>query len=249
MSRSKAETIRRLRQGDLIRLCQHRYGERLPNDDAGRETLFDLVCLASLAAFNPTKKMTNIIELQAPWISPNEADEIIDDVSRMQRSERWRILKTLGERHRLTYAERERIGGLSILPCDVTREELAKRRKARARSRKRQARAEARARSGGRTRAEYEANSLSRRKPWEAFGWSERHWRRMGKPDPGDVRSTIRGANGHHVRNAVRNKDILGTDATSDIGPAATAAGLPVRTVDLALRQKLKPDGGWIDGN
>lgn len=38
--------------------------------------------------------------------------------------------------------------------------------------------------AGAVPRAEYEANSASRTKPWEAFGISERTWRRRGKPTP-----------------------------------------------------------------
>jgi predicted transcriptional regulator len=33
-------------------------------------------------------------------------------------------------------------------------------------------------------RAEYEANSISRAKPWEAMGLSRRTWYRHGKPTP-----------------------------------------------------------------
>ncbi|MFC4625459.1 hypothetical protein ACFO1V_09525, partial [Daeguia caeni] len=46
-------------------------------------------------------------------------------------------------------------------------------------------RAEARRRAAGAIdRATYEANSLSRRKPWEALGMSRRTWYRVGKPMP-----------------------------------------------------------------
>src|SRR5690348_1027213 len=98
----RSEIVRRLRFGDLRTLCQRRYGCVLPDDDAGRECLHDLLCLASLAAVKPAKKMANVVELYAEWISADEACEITDIVNRTPLKERWRIAKTLGERHRLT---------------------------------------------------------------------------------------------------------------------------------------------------
>ena len=40
--------------------------------------------------------------------------------------------------------------------------------------------------AGSIDRATYEANSLSRKKPWEALGMSRRTWYRAGKPMPTD---------------------------------------------------------------
>ena len=100
----KMEMIRRACFGNLRTLCQHRYGRELPDDDAGRETLFDLLVVASLARVDPAKKMTNVVELQAPWLD-GEAETMIGNVERMPVSERWRIARTLGEHHQVTYAE------------------------------------------------------------------------------------------------------------------------------------------------
>lgn len=100
------ETIRRIYYGDLVKLFRHRYGSELPDDDAGRESLLDLLVIASLAMVDPAKKMANLAGLYAPWLN---GGKIIDIVNSMPRSERWRIITALGERHRVTYAEGQRM--------------------------------------------------------------------------------------------------------------------------------------------
>lgn len=87
----RSEIIRRLRFGDLRTLCQSRYGLELPDDDAGRECLHDLLCLASLALVNPAKKMAGTMELYAPWIDAAASEAITGIVNRMPLKERWRV--------------------------------------------------------------------------------------------------------------------------------------------------------------
>jgi hypothetical protein len=64
MSRSKSEIIRRLRLGDLRSLLRARCGHTLPDDDAGREYLWELLLCVSLGA-EPDLKMANAIEIWA----------------------------------------------------------------------------------------------------------------------------------------------------------------------------------------
>ena len=45
---SRAEIIRRLRLGDLQKFLRFRYGHTLPDDDAGREDLHELLLPISL---------------------------------------------------------------------------------------------------------------------------------------------------------------------------------------------------------
>jgi hypothetical protein len=172
MDRSKPETIRRLRFGDLIRLNQHRYGYVLPDDDAGREALHDLLCLASLAAVEPAKKMAHVIELKAPWMGASEAANTPSIVNRIPIDERWRIAKTLGERHRVTNAERERLGLRNILPCDMSKERLVERRKEKDRERKRRKRLK----EGRMMRQAYLSQFDKKSKPWIREGVSRRTW-------------------------------------------------------------------------
>jgi len=60
----------------------------------------------------------------------------------------------------------------TIISTDLAKERHRKRDEARRRA------------AGAIDRATYEANSLSRRKPWEALGMSRRTWYRVGKPMP-----------------------------------------------------------------
>jgi hypothetical protein len=177
----KMEMIRRACFGNLRTLCQHRYGRELPDDDAGRETLFDLLVVASLARVDPAKKMTNVVELQAPWLD-GETETMIGNVERMPVSERWRIARTLGEHHQVTYAEHRRFELKNITPCDKTKEELAEHRKARKREREKLRRQ----RSGAKSRSAYLiqfANSINKTKPWEALGISKASYYRQKREE------------------------------------------------------------------
>jgi hypothetical protein len=75
------EAIRRRRLGDLQGLFRDRYGNRLPDDDAGREDLWELLLVASLA-YNPERMMRNQIAIWAPWMGRAEAAQLRDDVNR-----------------------------------------------------------------------------------------------------------------------------------------------------------------------
>ena len=56
----KWETVRRLRYGDLLKLIRHRYGANgVPDDDAGRPDLMELLYLASMAPAGAEKKVRN----------------------------------------------------------------------------------------------------------------------------------------------------------------------------------------------
>jgi hypothetical protein len=182
VAKGDPETIRRLRQGDLTRLCLDRYGYELPDDDAGRESLHDLVCLASLAPARVDLKMRDQVEMQAPWMDTGETCDLLSVVSRTPFDERWRISKELGERHNVTNAERERMSLWQIKPNDITKDSLAEHKKANERERKRRQR-EAK---GSKTRAEYLA-SVASPKPWLEMGISRATYYRR-KRDTGSDR-------------------------------------------------------------
>jgi hypothetical protein len=201
MSRSKSETIRRLRQGDLVRLYRHRYGVTLPNDDAGRDDLSDLLCVTSLAPTEPAKKMANVVEINAPWMTDAEAEATIALVNRMPIPERWRITKELGARHRLTNEQRERWKLWSLTPCDISKKDLAEQRKAKERARKRRQRLQ----QGRQSRAEYLATVKVSTKPWEAEGVSRRTWfyRKKKAALGASEQQTV------HCTGCVRDKELL----------------------------------------
>jgi hypothetical protein len=168
MARTPRETIRRVRLGNLKRLLRYRYGHTLPDDDAGREDLEELLCLTV------DKNMMHVIETWAPWMLPAEAEALIAHVNRLPPELRWRSPRTLGERLRLTNKERERFKLWQIAPHDMAENELIEQRKAKARIRARRRRFS----RGGQSREFYVSNSLSKQKPWVKEGISRRTWER-----------------------------------------------------------------------
>jgi hypothetical protein len=173
---SRDDRIRRNRLADLRKLYQARYGHEFPDDDAGREDLFEFLLPISNSLIEPAKRMRQAIELWAPWMAETEIESTVAHVSRMPIWERKPGARLLGQRLRLTNAEREQLKIKTIKPVDMTDDELDEQRRAKARARERRRRQE----RGAKPRAQ----SLSRIKPWLAEGLSRRTWyRRKEKPN------------------------------------------------------------------
>jgi hypothetical protein len=174
MSREKDEIIRLLRLGDVRKLLRSRYGHTLPDDDAGREDLCELLLPISLGP-QAALKMTKAIELWAPWLGSDEAKQLIDHINRTPISLRKPTSRQLGKRQQITNQQRERWKLWTIAPYDMTDEQLKEQRKAKKRARDR----ERRRKAGRKPRKVYLANnSISRTKPWQAEGKSRRTWYR-----------------------------------------------------------------------
>jgi hypothetical protein len=171
---AKWETVRRLRYGALIKLFRHRWGYVLPDDDAGRGDLWELVTNVSLAVGAPEKKIAFIIETWEPWMQPDEAAAMVEHVKMLTIYERTPTAKQLGERVRLTNAERERLKLWPIKPIDANDDQIEEQRKAR----KRERLAQKRKANGIRTRTSYLAELTSKPRPWEAKGISRSTWYR-----------------------------------------------------------------------
>lgn len=185
---SNNELLRRVRLGETRRLLRDRCGSVLPDDDAGREYLKELLLQISLGPYEairrpgatqlwgPTDRMRREIELWAPWMSEDEALELRLEVNAMPEWERKPMARTLGERLQLTYADRSRLRIRTIGPCDMTEAIMAVIRK-----QKRRQREKARRLSRG---AKSQAASITRTRPWIAAGFNTRRtWERHGKPD------------------------------------------------------------------
>lgn len=173
----KWERVRRLRYGALVKLFRHRWGPTLPDNSSGREDLFELVCVVSVALSATEKKILNTIETMAPWMQPEEAQMLVEHVQQMPIYERMPNNRELGKRMRLTNAEREALSLWPIKPVDMTDEQLAEQRK----SKSRNARASKRRQSGVRTREQYLAELKATPKPWEDSGLSRWQWYRRNK--------------------------------------------------------------------
>jgi hypothetical protein len=172
---AKQEALRRARLGDLRRLYQARYGTAgFPEDCAGREDLLELLYCTSMAPTASEKKSLCIIELWARWMRRDEAEKLVQHVHCLTFSERTPTARTLGNRVRLTNAERERFRLWTIKPFDMTDEQLVKQSKARRRIKREQRRRDA----GVRDRASYLAEQKAKPKPWIVEGVERSTWYR-----------------------------------------------------------------------
>ena len=102
------------------------------------------------------------LEQQGDVGVPQEtAEQMVEAVLNLPFSARAPDGVTLGQRLRLTNAERERLRLWTIAPCDMSAEDMAEQRKAKARERMRRYRAK----RGAKTRAEYRGNSIAKTSP------------------------------------------------------------------------------------
>jgi hypothetical protein len=168
---SHSEMIRRLRLGNLRTLFRNRYGAILPDDDAGREDIRELLLPISVGP-NAEIKMRKAMEVWSPWLPLAEAAQLIDQINRTPIYHRKPNAQQLGFRQRVTNQERERLRLWTIAPYDMTEEGIREQRKAKDRERKRRLREK----RGSKPRAIYEAESISKAKPWEQEGISRRTW-------------------------------------------------------------------------
>jgi hypothetical protein len=169
MKLTRQEILRRIRLGNLRSLFRARWGAILPDDDAGRGDLLEMLICISLGE-NASLKMAHAIEVWAPWMPRAEGAELIDHVSRMPSQDRKLSPGTLGQRLRVTNRERERLGLWTIAPFDMTPEQMADQRKAKKAARD--------AKRYTRSRAQYLEEALSKTKPWRKEGISRRTWER-----------------------------------------------------------------------
>jgi hypothetical protein len=181
--------IRRLRLGNLRKLLRDRNGPILPDDDAGREYLIELLLPISVGP-NADVKMPNAIAVWAPWMQQKEAQAIIDQINLTPIYHRKPNARTLGERLRVTNWERERLKLWTIAPCDMGCEKgMDWWRKQKKRKRMR----ELRRLRGQKPRAEYQANSLTKTRPWIALGIGRRTWERRRVASPRQLKLTKAG--------------------------------------------------------
>jgi hypothetical protein len=123
---------------------------------------------------NPGHDIEHLIEASRRMgrkISRDEAEAVMDEA---EASEPKRSAAAVGRWLGVTDEIRERLKLWTIHPIDVGREQM----KARRERRKRESKERRRRERGAILRADYEARSLSKAKPWEAEGISRRTWYR-----------------------------------------------------------------------
>lgn len=120
--RTKDEMLRRLRLGNIKTLLRWRCGPELIDDDAGREYLHELLLPVSLGP-EPHLKMTNIMEVWAPWMDAKERFELVAAIEQTPAHVRKITAKALGERLRVTSQERAALRLWTIAAHDATDEQ------------------------------------------------------------------------------------------------------------------------------
>jgi hypothetical protein len=158
----------RLRKCELERFFADRWGDTLPDDDAGRA---DLRLMADHLAQLGDGYIRQWTDARAPWLSDDQADALIAEVGP---GTHWKA-DALARELRLDDATRTRLKIRTIGAIDRTKAQRAKRSK----KQKAMAVADRRAKAGAVPRAMSEA----RLKPWLALGISESTYRRNKRRD------------------------------------------------------------------
>jgi len=171
---SRAVIIGRRRLAELERLFRTRYGNTLPDDDAGHDDLLIAAHTIAHLSGNVAARIISWAAIWAPWMPPDNRRRLSEQV--LSRPMKFRA-DPLAWRLALTYAERQRLNITTIGAADVSKAERVRLRE----SRKVDAKRERRRLAGVEPRAEYQANSLTRTKPWEAENTSRRTWERRRK--------------------------------------------------------------------
>lgn len=169
--RKRRPSIATLRIADLNRLFIGRYGNVLPDDDAGRDDVAIMAHHLVTLAGNPETRIAEWCRLRAPWLTITELADITADAIRRPR--RWKADR-LAWRLRLTEADRKSLRITTIGAIDCGKDARATSRRATQRARMEAARRV----KGAKPRHEYEANALNRLKPWLAAGISRAQWYR-----------------------------------------------------------------------
>lgn len=158
-----------LRVTELQRLRRARYPQGIPDTPDGRVMVRVLVHHLAGLAGDQQRRISGWLDENAPWMSLADAKALMAEIATKPR--RWRADR-LAWRLKLIAADRAalRITTIGSIDLDhIQRTERRKERKRLAMAAKRQAAVD---------RARYEANSISRAKPWTAAGISRATWYR-----------------------------------------------------------------------
>lgn len=160
-----------LRMRDLEVVLQHRWGETLPDDDAGRDDAILVLHHLAHYAIDPRRKMQFWLGARCPWLDRAESAALIERA--INKPRRYRA-DTLAAKLGLKAADRTMLGISTIGAVDFLKEKRMARRRERDRARKERERRN----QGAKQRADYLANSLTKAQPWLAEGISRRTWER-----------------------------------------------------------------------
>jgi hypothetical protein len=165
-----------LRINELERIFTDRWGEHdLPDSPEGRDAI--AILCNHCALLKDLGRLYAFVAARARWMREGELAAIIERESGNAPGGG----PGLGWRLGLTIEDRTRLRIRTIRAIGVTDHQIKNLRKAADRERK----ADRRRADQAKPRADHEADSLARTKPWEALGLSRRTWYRRGRPSPG----------------------------------------------------------------
>lgn len=168
-------TLAAIRASELTRLYQARYPSGiLPADDDG-EMLARIMVNHLAKLRDAPRRISRWLDRWVPWLTLAEHEHMLSDA--IEHPLRYRAEK-LAWKLRVTATERDNLAIRTIGAYDQSAEQRAASAKARRLERDRQRRRA----KGAKPRAEYEAQSATRTRPWEAAGMSRRTWYRTRKP-------------------------------------------------------------------
>jgi hypothetical protein len=160
-----------LRIHELRRYLSLRYGDVLPDDDAGRQDLTILLNHIAQNRDEPGGRMLAVIQPWAPWMTSAEAEEL---VAMILKKPRKYTPGRLGELLRLTEAERELLKITTVRAIDETTDAGMSddAMKAKRQREDREVKTAKRRSEGAVTREEYETKSKTRTEPWKQLNMS-----------------------------------------------------------------------------
>jgi len=219
--------LKRMREIEAV--ITDRHGQLIPEtDDAD-------IYIRAAALSRAGQDLAGWCARWAPWAEP-----ILVSTIEAETADRRRMLgpDAVANLLMVTMAERDRLDLRTIGACDLPRAERLKLARARKRERDRQRQAEQRSKTQGQDRQSYEAQSLSRAKPWQAEGISRRTWERRRVASPsrveeertGDTLATIGGGEGcrsaHVQSHRAPPARVRGSGTTSPTGFGAAPHGI-----------------------
>src|SRR5262245_38537596 len=111
--RSKEEgghwgAVNSVRLHDVRRVLRDRYGDQLPDDDAGRDDLWVLLHIKSCATSIPRRQKAILVEINdwAPWLDEDEAEQLAGQIAAHPI---YFTSVTLGRKLNVTSADRDRL--------------------------------------------------------------------------------------------------------------------------------------------
>lgn len=176
--RDRGYSIELHRLREIESIIKARHGKLIPD---GRETDDYELCVAYVRCAALTLSEQNMHDWAfrfAPWLEAEAVEEFIKEARKRRR---MMTADGVAGLLRVTWDERQKLGLRTIGACDMTKDERKAVAFQRKRDKDRKAKAEKRKAEGRQSRASYEANSLSKQKPWELEGISRSTYYRRRK--------------------------------------------------------------------